>query len=330
MSTTIQIISINHKYTSAACRKSWMLDDTQLTALGLELSALGVDGYVTLQTCNRVELVFTAPVDRRMAVMDVWQGIAGGDDLATDQVKTYIGNGVTMRYLLKMATGLQSAIVGDDQILAQMKKAWEAARSRGSLSTLLERSYQAFMRYHKTICKETDFKAHSVSLAYHAWRSIAEASSLKGKRVLILGAGDMAAQVLKYASKFNPGHLLLANRTRSRAEALIGDRGFVVDYDQVAAMAVDVVINCSPVGLAAVAGMTTPPSRVIDLALPSDVDGTLMPHYLSLEALQQKIDRSYRMRLGSLPRVMRILEAATDEFASWSYAWQQRRREMSA
>lgn len=328
MSTTIQIISINHKYTSAACRKSWTLDEVALKALGCQLDHLGVDGYVSLQTCNRVELVFTASSDRRMAVLEVWQDIVGGEELNTDQVKTYIGNTVTMRYLLKMATGMQSAIVGDDQILAQMKKAWEQARSRGSLSTLLERSYQAFMRYHKTICKDTDFKSHSVSLAYHAWRSIAESTGLKGKRILILGAGDMAAQVLKYAGKCSAGQILLANRTRSRAESLIGDRGFVVDYDSVATMDVDVVINCSPVGMCTIAAMSITPQRVVDLALATDIDTSIINHYLSLEALQQKIDRSYRRRLGSLPLVMRILEAATQEFATWSLAWQKRRREL--
>lgn len=325
--TTIQIISINHQYTDSQTRQKWTLTSTEQTTLQARLEQLGVDGHVLLQTCNRVELIYTAESDKRRQILDLWQEIVGADPLQADAEKTYIGNTVSVRYLLKLATGLHSAVLGDDQILAQMKKSWEAARSAGTLSTLLERAYQAFMRYHKEICRETDFKNNSVSLAYHAWLKARNISPLSSQTVLIVGAGDMAKQVMKYAGKFAPKQLLLSNRTRSKAQEIAQANTQVIDYTDLHNAKADVVINCSSHSIERIAGMKQVPSLVIDLALQSENSLPEAWSAVSLEALQAHISRNYSMRMGSLPRVLRILEAAVDAYTAWVIGWQQRRQE---
>lgn len=326
---TVQIISIGHVYTTAAERQAYRLDEQQLASFRATLRVMGAVGSVMLQTCNRLELILEADADIRAEAAAAWSAIVSADPLPPDSIKTYYGNTPCMRYLLQLASGLKSAILGDDQIIHQMKKAWEEARSARHLSTLLERSYQAYMRYHKQVCRETDFKSHSISLAYHTWRTIQQrVHNLHDKKVLIVGAGDMARQALKYVAKFKPQSVYLCNRTYAKAEAIAPSSTVLLPYDEIDTVQADIIINCSPVGMSYIAeAITAMPAVIADLALPTSYELKAASEVIELEQLQKDISMHHHHRMGSLPKVMRLLEEHVAEYTVWVLAWEQRRAE---
>jgi len=166
------IISANHLSTSAQERLLLKLSDTQWDQLSTHmLQGLQVSGYVHLQTCNRIEIIYEHHTDVSDDIIGTWLSLIDHKEIAEQHFDVCSGTDDCINYLLRLSLGFQSAIYGDDQILQQLKTAFEAARSDQRLSSLLERSYQSMMRTHKQVCRETDYKSQTVSLAYQALKA---------------------------------------------------------------------------------------------------------------------------------------------------------------
>lgn len=330
---TLQILSVSHQSLPANRRLNMNLDSDSWQQLYTFMKYdCNVLGWVRIVTCNRVELYLEAEADVRQVVAQKWVELAGEDLQFGQDIKSYFGNNISNRYLLELTTGLHSAIFGDDQILFQIKKAFEEGRRNNSLSTLLERSFQYIMKTHKLICKETDFKTRSVSLAYHALKSIERACSkeeCKNKNLLILGAGDMAVQVLKYLPKFEFKSVSIANRTKEKADKLAQLNGLRSQgLEEVKHSNYDVVISCIDYGNEYIADFSTL-DFYVDLSLTSvSLKEVLCPSIL-LKELQKQIDIQNRKSQSSIAIVKRLLSGQAREFMQWEQEWKERRREAS-
>jgi len=329
----LQIISVNHKSFDSKERIGLNLCDADWERLFAFLKfKLGAEGYVLLRTCNRVELYIDAERDLRNEVMKYWISLT---QLATERDKdgfeTVFGCSESIDYLLRLSAGFESAIYGDDQILSQLKKAFEASRKMESMSTLLERAYQTIMRFHKQICKETNFKSQTVSLAYQALKAAKNElgdESLQNKKVLILGAGDMATQVVKYLPKFRFGSVTIANRTRSRAETLARGKSIsVVDFADIHISNYDIVISCIDQGAEMISDWNSI-QYYIDLSIYSgQLEDLTIPHVL-LNGLQDIINRQNEIRLESVEEVKEILVMKAAEYMEWSLDWKKRKKQV--
>lgn len=331
----LQIISVSHHHTTATQRIQLGMDQGRwqqlLTYIKYELHA---EGVVRLATCNRIEIYCEASTDIRQQVADRWLALAGDIDTITTQVfKTYLGSAIAVRYLLQLSIGMKSAIYGDDQILSQLKKSFEQSRAAGQLSTLLERAYQTVMRFHKQICRETAFKSQTVSLAYQALKSLTThygKTDLASKTVLIIGAGDMAAQVVKYQSKFKFRAVTITNRTVAKAHVLVEGKSITVaDYQKVNSTRYDIIISCTDQGRILVDTMG-PPEFYIDLSIASATHEPLGEHSIRLETIQQKIDTQNQTRMACIGVVKRYLGVHVEEFAQWLVKWEARQAEILA
>lgn len=331
----LQIISVSHHHTTATQRIQLGMDQGRwqqlLTYIKYELHA---EGVVRLATCNRIEIYCEASTDIRQQVADRWLALAGDIDTITTQVfKTYLGSAIAVRYLLQLSIGMKSAIYGDDQILSQLKKSFEQSRAAGQLSTLLERAYQTVMRFHKQICRETAFKSQTVSLAYQALKSLTThygKTDLATKSVLIIGAGDMAAQVVKYQSKFRFGSIAIANRTARKATTLVHGKAIaVVDYAALAGQHYDIVISCTDQGHS-IASHLVGLHYYIDLSIASATYSSIGHTSLMLESIQQLIDRQNQKRMSCIGVVKRYLGDHVQVFTEWLVKWESRRWRVDA
>ena len=322
----LYIISINHQTHSAEERIKLDLDESGWAELFAYLKYnLNLDGYVFLRTCNRLELYYEADENLTEEIIEKWRYLIPECSLnCAEKIQSMSGYLESIEHLLQLSAGFKSAIYGDDQIHSQLKKAFEEARSNKTLSTLLERSYQAIMRFHKQICRHTDFKSQTISLAYQALKSARfrfGTENLKSKNVLIIGAGDMAAQVVKYLPKFKFGSVSITNRTKTKAEKLVsGTPITVIPYTELKFENYDIIISCTDQGYSLIsewAGI----EYYIDLSLPSAHLTEVPSSHILLKDLQELINQRNNVRMQSVEKVRSILNDMALEFESWCKGW---------
>jgi glutamyl-tRNA reductase len=327
----LYILSIDHRNLSNSERQNFVLEEAQKRIFDNFLqSELKVQGSVFLSTCNRIELYLESEFDVSKKVIQKWSEIVNvRDEKILNKINIIIGNEDCIEHLLGLSIGLKSAILGDDQILNQLKKAFETARNQRPLSTLLERAFQSVMRFHKQVCKDTNFRNNSVSLAYHSLKSIYNfipKSDLASKSLLIIGAGDMAAQIIKYLPKFKFGQVAIMNRTEQKAYRLAEGKGItVVPFSQVNGQDFDVVISCIDQGRSMIQNKCRI-SYYIDLSAYGCENTTIDCPHIFLSQLQKALSRNMNERLSSINMISKLIRMESHKYLDWTGQWWYRRK----
>ena len=327
--TQLFIISANHINTSSQERLMLRLTDTQWEQLTAHMEyGLGIVGDIRLQTCNRLEIIYEHHTNVSGDIVNTWLSLIDHIEISEQHFDTHVGTENCIAYLLDLSLGFHSALYGDDQILQQLKKAFESARSRNKLSSLLERAYQTMMRTHKQVCRSTDYKSQTVSLAYQALkatRKIIGKSELAKRNLLIVGAGDMANQVLKCLPKFQFNSVAISNRTESKAKGLAEKNNLkVVKYNQEWTNAYEVVISCTDHGLTRLSELRSM-DLYVDLSLASAEIEDLHVPYVLLEELQGLISAQNNNRMACVPQVQKIIKDNKNQFLDWYNSWVERK-----
>jgi glutamyl-tRNA reductase len=306
------VLGINHKTAPVSLReKVAFSEDRLLAALRTLRQEAGVAEVVIVSTCNRTELY--------------WAGSASGAELS-QWLERHHGNNLDLapslyvhqeqravRHAFSVASGLDSMVLGEAQILGQLKDAYRAAQEAGSTGPSLNKLFQAAFAAAKRVRSETRIGENAVSLA-SATVSLARRvySDLSAHTALLIGAGDMNALAARHFTSAGVKRMVIANRTLARAQALAAElKAHAVgleDLDQELARA-DIVISCtaSLVPLITRSAAETAirvrrrrPILMVDLAVPRDIDpavGDLEDVYLfSIDDLQQLVDENRQQR----------------------------------
>ncbi len=209
-----------------------------------------VEGMI-LSTCNRVEVAVTAE-ESSDAANSVDEFLAEARSVEPSWVSPYLYhyNGPdAIRHLFRVASSLDSMIVGEPQILGQLKSAYMLAKEHGAVSGFLDLVMTRAFNVAKRVRTETEIGSSAVSVSYAAVELARDIfGSLSGKRVLLVGAGKMAESAARHLRRAGVSDILVTNRTRSRADALAEEfHGRVVEYDEMAITLpdVDIVIASS-------------------------------------------------------------------------------------
>lgn len=185
-----------------------------------------LNALLILVTCNRTELYFETEQTRAVDIRDFFLDWKLGEVTSEDQVDFRISDQTddTVRHLLSVAAGLKSSVLGDAEIIHQIKKAYHRSLEQNLQGSLLERCIQTLFRSHKRISNETGFRDGTTSTAYKALKLIGDTfgSEASKKRILFVGAGDIVRQLFKYNTKFGYRNIYIANRTEARAQKLAG------------------------------------------------------------------------------------------------------------
>ncbi len=219
-------LSISHHTAPVSRRERFHLgeaDKQQLTD-ALRKSFPDLNALLILVTCNRTEIYFETADTRAVQVRDFFLNWKLGELRSEDQVDFRISDQTddTVRHLLSVAAGLKSSVLGDAEIIHQIKMAFHSSLEQGLQGSLLERCMQTLFRSHKRISNETGFRDGTTSTAYRALKLIGDTfgKEASGKRILFVGSGDIVHQLFKYNTKFGYRNIYVTNRTEARAQKL--------------------------------------------------------------------------------------------------------------
>lgn len=220
-----QVLGVNHHTADVAVRERLSLGPDQV-ADSLAIWARRFPGVplVILSTCNRTEWYTGLPVDEE-SVTQYWAQAVGLDhweERARSAIYRY-GGEAAARHLFRVAAGLDSAVLGESEILGQVKQAWQMAQSTMALGGL-NRLFAAAVRVGKRARHETGIGKNALSIG-HAVVELAERvlGSLHSRQALIVGAGEMAALAGRHLKTAGIGGIAVVNRTPERAQALAGE-----------------------------------------------------------------------------------------------------------
>jgi glutamyl-tRNA reductase len=231
------VTGLNHRTAPVEVRERLAFEDLALRdALGSLKQRPGLLEGMILSTCNRVEITVTAE-EQTDAEASVEHFLAETRSVDRSWVAPYLyrhDGPDAIRHLFRVASSLDSMIVGEPQILGQLKTAYALAKECGAISGFLELVLTRAFNVAKRVRSETDIGQSAVSVSYAAVELAREIfGSLAGKKVLVVGAGKMAESAARHLRRSGVSEILVTNRTRSRAEEMAEEfHGRVVPYEQ--------------------------------------------------------------------------------------------------
>lgn len=330
---SLVVFGVNHQSTEIALREQVAFAPDQLkAALSSAIEQLAATEVAILSTCNRTEVYLVGEGLSRDQLVD-WLARFHNISLDAIQHAYYkIGN-EALSHMMRVASGLDSLVLGEPQILGQMKSTYATAQSEGTLKSLLHRVFQQVFSTAKRIRSETAIGKNPVSVAYAAVDLAQQIfSRLADCRVLVLGAGDTATLAAKHLVSKGVAGLVVANRTLERAEQLaqqvdgeailIGSIGSIMHT-------VDIVIASTASQLpilgkgtieSALKKRRHAPMLLIDIAVPRDIEaevGHLDDAYLyTVDDLLQVVSNNQASRVQETSAAEAIIEADVSQFES--------------
>lgn len=334
---TLLALGINHKTAPVALRERVSFTpDTLDQALSSLLSQPMVQSGVVLSTCNRTELYLS--VEQQADLQEkLVRWLCDYHQLREEDVRKSLywhQDNAAVSHLMRVASGLDSLVLGEPQILGQVKKAFADSQRGQALSSELERMFQKTFSVAKRVRTETEIGASAVSVAFAACslaRQIFE--SLSTVNVLLVGAGETIELVARHLREHHVQKLMIANRTRERAQLLADEVGAEViglaDIDSRLADA-DIIISstASPLPIIgkgmverALKARRNQPMLLVDIAVPRDVEpevGKLANAYLySVDDLQAIIEQNMAQRKAAAVQAESIVVQESGEFMAW-------------
>ena len=291
-----------------------------------------------VSTCNRTELyVAAAPHDTQAMVRPVidWLaeqgGISGGQLLDHAYV---VEDRAAVRHAFRVASGLDSMVLGEPQILGQMKQAVRLADEAGTLGTTLHQLFQRSFAVAKEVRSSTEIGAHSISMAAAAVRLAGQLfEDLSQIKVLFVGAGEMIELAATHFAARSPKSIALANRTLERGERLasrFGGEAMRLSDMPNRLHEFDAIISSTAsslpiIGLGAVEralkARRRRPMFMVDLAVPRDIEpevGQLSDVYLyTVDDLSTLVQTASEKRLAAVEQAEAIIDAGVQSFAHW-------------
>jgi glutamyl-tRNA reductase len=282
---TLSIIGVNYKTAPIELRERIAISREELPETTRALADVpGVNECMIVSTCNRVELL--ASVDSPQIDLAAFLHQHFGLDPALLAPHIYRDDDQdAVNHLFRVAASLDSMVVGEPQILGQVKEAFSVARASGTVGGQLEHLLQSAFAAAKKVRTETEIGSNSVSIASVAVDLARKIfGSLQGRTVFLVGAGKMSALAARHLLQQGAGSILVTNRTLERARSMAAPfRGRVIPFESIydAASEADIVISSTgaphPIfrkehGQAFMHRRRNRPMFFIDIAVPRDVD----------------------------------------------------------
>jgi glutamyl-tRNA reductase len=290
-----------------------------------------------VSTCNRVELLVRSDRVRGAGVEEL-KGFFGGErSVPREELErhAYVYEGDdAVRHLFRVASGLDSMILGEPQILGQVKQAYAAAKGCGATGPVLDRLLQQCFATAKRVRTVTGISRNAVSVAYAAVNLARQIfGDLHGRRALLLGSGKMSALVARHLVPQGVESICVASRTYNNA-VMLADRvdGEALSWEDGLQRLgqVDIVVSCTGaprtiLGREQVAGALRSrrgrPLFIIDIAVPRDVDPEVNRldnvYVYDIDALQAVVDANLESRRSAARLAVDEIECDVEAFARW-------------
>ncbi len=296
----------------------------------------GVEEVIILGTCNRTEIYCLSSATGKEALLDWIHQI---NDLAPGELDEhfYSHQGEeAARHLIRVASGLDSLVLGETQILGQLKEAWQLAHDAGSMGKVLDRLFQHTFAAARAIRTTSGISDHSVSVAYTAVVLARQIfGELSSQTVVLVGAGEMIRLCGRHLREQGIARLLIVNRSKKKAEELAAEldaTALTLDKLDEALPEADILISstASPEPVVRSSDVRSAlkkrrhrPMFLVDIAVPRDIDprvSDLKDVYLyTIDDLQRVVDENMQQRSEAAQSAQSDVDAAVSEFMRWMY-----------
>lgn len=328
-------LGLNHQTAPLAVRERLAADEARADELLTALRAReGIRDAVLLSTCNRTEIYADLDADALSRLPD-W--LAQEHEVSTASLRDYLylhHDEAAAKHLFRVSAGLDSLILGEPQILGQVKSAWQQARHSGALRGPLDRLFQQGFQVAKRVRTDTRIGAHPVSVAFAAVKLAEQRfASPSQSNVLLIGAGDTIELAARHLAEASVKRLFVANRTLEHAQQLASKHGGIAmalaDVDKHLHEA-DIVISATaarePILFAAqireaLRKRRQRPMLLLDLAVPRDIEpatADLQNVYLyGVDDLEQVIEENRASRREAAQEAEAIIDLQVEHFMAW-------------
>jgi glutamyl-tRNA reductase len=330
---SIVVIGVNHRTGPLALLERLAIaPDAQGKAIGGLISRHSIREAVVLSTCNRTE-VYAVAEHFHGAYADIRDFFCDVAGLGADELQSHLysqHDDAAVTHLFEVAAGLDSAVLGESEILGQVRSAWELAQHEGGAKATLNLLFRHAVETGKRARTETSIGRGTASVSHAAVEMATERlGSLAGRRVLVVGAGEMGEGIAAALVHAGANSICVTNRTAGRAAALADRVGAaVVPFDDLPAALADaeVLLTCTGAGgtlidfdlLDSARRGSTSPLLIVDIAVPRDVAGDVirLPHVtlLNLDDLRDWAGRALALRAEEAHRVNVIVSEEVERF----------------
>ena len=333
---SVWALGLNHNTAPLDLRGKFAFSIEQMapTLKGLRQAHIQHPEATILSTCNRTEIYCASDAPALEHTLN-WLANSGGVSSDVLRSHTYTLQGdQAARHAFRVASGLDSMVLGEPQILGQMKDAVRAAEDAGAMGSTLHQLFQRSFAVAKEVRSSTEIGAHSISMAAASVRLAGQLfEDLSKIKILFVGAGEMIDLAATHFAARNPALMVIANRTLERGEAL--SKKFGAQTMPLADLPArlhefDAVISCTAsvlpiIGLGAVERAVKQRKRrpmfMIDLAVPRDIepDVKALPdiYLYTVDDLAQVVQSGKDSRQAAVAEAEVIIDAGVQNFMAW-------------
>ena len=332
MSERLRVVSISYKKAPLEIRGLLALDETETKAFYLKLKdVLAISEAIVVSTCNRTEVFFKSEVDLSIQVIKL---LAANKGVTSSEIESYFeiinDEAVATRYLFEVSLGLQSQVIGDQQIINQIKNAYQWAADMHMAGPFMHRVLHTVFFANKRLVQETSFRDGAASTSY-VTIDLMESflPMLSNPKILVLGLGEIGEDVAKTLFEKSIKNVSVCNRTLEKAQEIANTYDMqVFDYLDLPQHihTFDVVVSSvrveSPIVEASHFANKKSLTYLFDLSVPrsiaSDVENMAGVILYGLDEIQKRSDDALEKRKAAIPQVNAIIDQMVEEVADWS------------
>ncbi|WP_461789941.1 glutamyl-tRNA reductase [Pedobacter sp.] len=297
-------------------------------------SELNIKEIFYVGTCNRVEFIFTSAAELNKAFISKFLHVLDMG-LPEEYMENFINNVSTyekveaFNHLLRISCSLESLVVGEKEILAQVRRAYEACQKAGFTGDYMRTIMNRVVKTAKEVYTNTNISRNPVSVVSLAYRKLRELNMCGNSRLLIIGAGETNNNIAQYLKKHKYSNFSVFNRTLEKAETLAAElngKAFSLEALSTYKQGFDVIITCTgaiePVITRdiyeSLLNGETGKKVIVDLAIPNDtaldVRENFPIHYIEVESLKEIARKNIQERYDELVHAEQIIEENIKEF----------------
>ncbi len=332
----ISVVGLSHHTAPVEVREKLSFTPSQIRKAHQYLKNQQISENLILFTCNRTELYLlcSCPQDAPKIAIDLFGYFKKLSPSQVTPILYHYQGSQAVQHLFRVACGLDSMVVGETQILGQLKEAYQSACDIGTTDKVFHSLFQQAFKTGKRVHQETGINDHASSVSYIAVKLAQEIlGSLDNRKVLVIGAGEMSELTLKHLLDGGASGVLVVNRTRDRARELADKfAGRVLDFSQIqeSLKEADIVITSTgaphyvihPYMIDKLSCLGAQQKLfLIDLAVPRDVDPAVCSsskiHLYDIDDLQEVVAANQANREREAEQAASIINEEISNFMEW-------------
>lgn len=334
MNIHFKAFGLSYKKSAIQIREAVALSDSEMrNLLTRSKEVLGINEMLIISTCNRTEFYYVSEndeFDRLISLLGIEKNLSNIDSYKLDF--EHFTSTKAVQHLFEVATGIDSQVLGDLQIINQVKKAYQASADNNMAQAFLHRLLHTIFFTNKKIVQQTTFRDGAASVSYAAVSMLEElTANMTSPQVLVIGTGEIGEDVLRNLKNTNFMNILVANRTFEKAESLAKE----LNYKAVRFEEIEKYIAESEIIISSVSMSKPLISKdlleqnpilsfkfIVDLSIPRSVESKVeeIPAVLlyNMDSIEQKVSETMQKRQETVPAVLEIIAEAMAEFADWT------------